>query len=358
MAPINLVVIGASAGGLQGLLEILAELPADLGAPIVAVLHTPPGRESNLANVLSRGGKLPASFVSRDQILRDGHVYVAPPDFHVLVTEIGATLNHGPKENGFRPAIDTLFRTAAKVHGRRVMGVILSGALDDGVYGLKLIKDAGGVVVVQDPDDAVIQSLPATALQYVAADHVLDPKRIAQLIAEMTAHDKKGTGAARPHNGKPDPVEGPSMTIDDMEKEFGSASALSCPDCGGALWEIVDGQLVRYRCHVGHQYSPAGLDSGQHDVVETALWTAVRVLEEHADLRSRMSRRADLAGLDTVSTGFAASAQTAHQQAQAIRDVLLAGGPSAVAGRSAQLRPAVSSRRGSRTRSKKAKKRR
>jgi two-component system, chemotaxis family, protein-glutamate methylesterase/glutaminase len=323
MAAADIVVIGASAGGLQALLDILAGLPLGLPAPILVVLHTPPGRESNLPDVLSRAGHLQASLAKPDQVLMNGHVYVAPPDYHLLVTAIGATLNHGPKENGFRPAIDPLFRSAARVYGNRAMGVILSGALDDGAYGLKVIKDAGGIAVVQDPDEAVVQSMPLSALHYVAVDHVLKAAGIAELIAESAGATQERRSAMARKNEESEPVVA-ELTIEEMKTEFGPASALTCPDCGGALWEIVDGQLVRYRCHVGHQYSAEGLDNGQRDVVEEALWTAVRVLEEHADLRSRMSRRADMAGLDAVSSGFADSAQAAHQQAQAIRDVLIA----------------------------------
>jgi two-component system chemotaxis response regulator CheB len=323
MAAVDIIVIGASAGGLQALLDILEQLPSTLPAPILVVMHTPPGRHSNLADVVSRGGTLPASFVQRDQVLESGHVYLAAPDFHMLVTEIGATLNHGPKENGFRPAIDPLFRTAAKVRGPRVMGIILSGALDDGAYGLKLIHDAGGLAVVQDPEQAVVQSMPLSALQYVDAGHVLTTDGIAKLIVESTRPALEGSPIMAPVK-QPDPVEKGGVTIEEMKQQFGPATALTCPDCGGALWEMLDGQLVRYRCHVGHQYSAEALDSGQSDVVEEALWTAVRVLEEHADLRSRMSRRADMAGLGAVSSGFADSAQAAHVQAQAIRDVLIA----------------------------------
>jgi two-component system, chemotaxis family, protein-glutamate methylesterase/glutaminase len=336
MGAIDIVVIGASAGGLQALLDILGALPEDLSVPILAVVHTPPSRESNLPQVLSAVGPLRSSFVTRDQVLEPGHVYVAPPDYHVLITRIGATLNHGPKENGFRPAIDPLFRSAARIHGPRAMGVILSGALDDGAYGLKLVKDAGGIAVVQDPEQALVQSMPLSALQYVAVDHVLRTAGIATLITESTRPKAEERNTMpREKEKESEPVGQEEITIEQMKQEFGDASALTCPDCGGALWEIIDGQLVRYRCHVGHQYSQEGLDSGQRDVVEEALWTAVRVLEEHADLRTRMSRRADLAGLNTVSTGFLDSAQAAHVQAQAIRDVLIANGMPPLTGREA-----------------------
>jgi two-component system chemotaxis response regulator CheB len=194
------------------------------------------------------------------------------------------------------------------------MGIILSGALDDGAYGLKLIKEAGGIAVVQDPKEAVVQSMPLSALQFVEADHVLTTAGIAQLITESTVITHEGIRAMARATQESEPVV-EELTIEEMKQEFGDASALTCPDCGGALWEIVDGQLVRYRCHVGHHYSAAGLDNGHGEVV---------VLEEHADLRSRMSRRADVAGLDAVSTGFADGAQIAHAQAQAIRDVLVA----------------------------------
>lgn len=230
------------------------------------------------------------------------------------------------------------------------MGVVLSGALDDGAYGLKPIKDAGGIAVVQDPNEAAVQSMPLSAMQYVAVDHVLTATQIAQLIAESAGTRFEGSTAVA-RTKETDPVETrEEITIEEMKQEFGPASALTCPDCGGALWEIVDGQLVRYRCHVGHQYSPDGLDSGQRDVVEEALWTAVRVLEEHADLRSRMSRRAGVAGLSAVSSSFADSAQAAEAQAQTLRDVLVSTGmppnrtrlaASTASRRPAQRRPAT-----------------
>jgi two-component system chemotaxis response regulator CheB len=205
------------------------------------------------------------------------------------------------------------------------------------------------MAVVQDPKEAVVQSMPLSALQYVAVDHVLTTASIARLISESTAATHEGISVMAREKQESEPLA-EEVTIEEMKQEFGPASALTCPDCGGALWEIADGQLVRYRCHVGHQYSADGLDNGQGDVVEEALWTAVRVLEEHADLRSRMSRRADVAGLDAASTDFAESAQVAHAQAQVIRDVLVANGippkrgrlpASAAPRRPAQRRPAT-----------------
>lgn len=325
MPTVDVVVVGASAGGLQALRDIVSALPAELPATVLVVVHTPPDAISLLPDILSRAGRLRVSFAQQDQALESGHIYVAPPNRHLLVTRVGLTLNHGPRENGFRPAIDPLFRTAARVFGDRVMGIVLSGALDDGAYGLKLIKEGGGIVVVQDPGEAVVQSMPLSALQHVTVDHVLPADAIGKLIVSLTGTVFEGTTimASRKES---EPLDAKEMTVEEMQREFGPPSALTCPDCGGALWEIVDGQLVRYRCHTGHSYSADGLDSGQRDSVEEALWTAIRVLEEHADLRTRMSRRADLAGLDNVSNGFADTARAAHLQAQSIRDVLIHSG--------------------------------
>jgi two-component system chemotaxis response regulator CheB len=348
MPTVDIVVVGASAGGLQALLDIVSDLPATLPAALIVVMHTPPDGVSRLPDILTRGGRIRASFAEADQPIESGHIYVAPPDRHLLVTRVGLTLNHGPRENGFRPAIDPLFRSAARIFGNRVMGVILSGALDDGAYGLKMIKERGGVAVVQDPEEAVLQSMPLSALQHAPVDHVLPAIDIAKLIVQSTG--TRFEGSSMTTNKESEPQDGEEMTVGEMQKEFGPPSALTCPDCGGALWEIVDGQLVRYRCHTGHQYSADGLDSGQRDVVEQALWTAVRVLEEHADLRLRMSRRADTAGLDTVSNSFADSARAAHAQAQSIRDVLIHNGaaPASAPGpaqTSVRVRSSRSSRR-------------
>ena len=336
MPNVDVVVIGASAGGLQALLDIVADLPPSLPAAILVVVHTPT-MSTQLPAILARETKLAVQYAEDNAEVLPGRVYVAPPDVHLLVTRSGLTLNHGPRENGFRPAIDPLFRSAAEAYGARVMGVVLSGALDDGTDGLALIKDAGGVTVVQDPDEALIPAMPISAMNYLEVDHVLTAARIGELIVSSSESTFNGVPVMARNNAD-EPLER-AMTVDDMTDRFGSPSALTCPDCGGALWEVKKGKLSRYRCHVGHQYSLEALDAGQRDVVEEALWTAVRALEEHADLRSRLSRRAGMAGLDRVSGGFADSARVAHRQAQSIRDLLTTEAPDVPAKRTASPPP-------------------
>jgi two-component system chemotaxis response regulator CheB len=232
---------------------------------------------------------------------------------------------HGPRENGFRPAIDPLFRTAARELGRLVIGVVLSGALSDGTYGLSTIKQYGGVTIVQDPDDAVIPNMPQSAIESVDVDYVLPASEIAYQIERSARKiaESPEREVDMPRAKGLEPQQASEETeIQDMNELFGPPSGLTCPDCGGALWQVEEGRVVRYQCHVGHQYAPENLESAQRDEIDGALWSAVRVLEEHADLKQRMARRALAGGMSVVSEGFAEGARDAHQQAQRIRGVL------------------------------------
>lgn len=316
------MVIGASAGGLEAVLKVIAELPADLPASVIIVIHTRADTNSYLPQILARRTSLPVEFASHDSPIVGGRIYVAPPDFHVLVTREGLQLSRGPKENGFRPAIDPLFRSASRIKGKRVIGVVLSGGLDDGTYGLQTIKDAGGVTIVQDPEEAIVSGMPQSAIRHVKPDHVTSATNIGKLIAELSGTSETGVNEMA-RNGEPEPQDPGDLTdVLDMQKCFGPPTGLTCPDCGGALWEIKDGQLFRYRCHVGHQYSSEGLDVEQHEAVEGALWSAARLLEEHAELRRRMAARVRTAGLKSVSKSFEASAHDSQRQAAQLRTLL------------------------------------
>lgn len=322
------VVIGASAGGLQALLTIVERLPNTLPACVLIAMHSSTNGEGVLPQILDRTGSLPVTFARSGDPVSSGRIYVAPGDFHLLVGVDGLMLAHGPRENGFRPAVDPLFRTAARELGRRVIGVILSGALSDGTYGLSLVKHHGGVTIVQDPDDAQIPSMPQSAINHVAVDHVLPAADIAGEIVRLAEQLADGDGRrTMPRAKRVEPQQPLTPTeISDMEELFGEPSALTCPDCGGALWQVQEGGVVRYQCHVGHQYAPENLEAAQRDAIDGALWSAVRVLEEHAELKSRMARRAAEGGLRLVSEGFEEGARDAHEQAQRIRSVLFNAG--------------------------------
>ena len=322
----DVVVIGGSAGSLEPLTNIVERLPAGFDASVLIVTHTA-AADGALPQILSRVSALPAAFARDREPLQRGRIYVAPPDFHLIVAESAVRVVHGPRENGFRPAIDPLFRTAARELGPRVVGVVLSGALSDGTYGLGLVKQHGGVAVVQDPAEADFESMPRSALGVVDVDYVLSAAEIAVTLIRLSQ-----TVAQRPRlheepiMPRSDDLE-PQLTttttqVAEMEDRFGSASALTCPDCGGALWEVQESRVLRYQCHVGHQYAPDSLEAKQRDAVDTALWSAVRVLEEHAELKTRMAKRAADNGLEAVSQGFVQGASDADTQAQRIRALL------------------------------------
>ena len=320
MARIELIVVGASAGGLDALLAIVKDLPPRLPATVIVVMHN--NGRSHLPAILARAGTLPVVVPEHGDALMPGTIVVPPRDHHLLVSGRGVILNSGPRENGFRPAIDPLFRTAARAYGAGVAGVILSGALDDGTYGMQVIKRAGGITIVQDPDEASIPSMPMSAIANVEIDYIARAAAIGELLVTLSGQHVKGR-ATMAVSKRPEPQDQRGeMEVSTMVKTFGPASGITCPDCGGALWEIREGRLVRYRCHVGHQFTPDGLEAGQRDSVEGALWSAVRVLEEQADLRQRLAERAESAGLTMVHKRFAQGSRESHRQAAAIRDLV------------------------------------
>jgi two-component system chemotaxis response regulator CheB len=318
----DLIVIGASAGGFQALYAILSGLPPTLPAAVVVVVHT----RSNggvLPQVLGRRSSLPVEGAVDGAALEHGRVYVAPPDRHVLIGRHGLRVVRGPRENGFRPAVDPLFRTAARVRGAGVIGVILSGALDDGSYGLSAIVRSGGAAVVQDPDDAEVPSMPLAALRQTKVDVLAPANQIAVALAELCREPASQEATAMSTLDDPEPQPpAPATQVADMVALHGPPSPITCPACGGSLWENQENGVVRYACHVGHQYAPDSLLAEHGEAVEQALWTAVRILEQHAELRQRMSSRAEGAGMSVVAAGFTEDSQDYHRQAQQIRELL------------------------------------
>lgn len=294
--------------------------------------HSAADAPGMLPDILSRSSALPVRFARDGDRLVRGRIYVAPPDFHLVVTSRGLALAHGPRENGFRPAIDPLFRTAARQLGARVVGVVLSGALSDGTFGLSVVKHCGGVAIVQDPDDALISAMPLNALKAVAVDYVLPAREIGETIVRLSraAKDARRRGGGRMARPKAAEPQRPSEQTDvsEMTAMFGAPSGLTCPDCGGALWEVQEGRVARYQCHVGHQYAPDNLGARQRDVLDQALWGAVRVLEEQAELKTRMARGAGERKLTVAAKAFAAGADDARELARNLRSVLFDPGMS------------------------------
>jgi two-component system, chemotaxis family, protein-glutamate methylesterase/glutaminase len=315
----DVVVVGASAGGVEALSRLVAELPADLPAAVLIVLHTPPTGMSVLPAILARAGVMTVAHAFDHEPLDPGRIYVAPPDQHLLVEDGHVLVTHGPKENGHRPAIDPLFRTAARAAGSRVVGVILSGTRDDGVAGLNAIKVAGGIAVVQDPADALYPTLPQHAIDGVRPHHVLAIDEIGPLLARLVREPAPANNPGRSRSEPPDP----QFDLEQVEQAGdlpGMPSAFTCPLCNGTLWESEEGTLLRYTCRVGHAFSPESLVGEQSEALEGALWSAVRALEERVALLRRLSQRIRLRG--GSARYFEQRARAAEEHVDAIRSVI------------------------------------
>jgi two-component system chemotaxis response regulator CheB len=330
-----LIVIGASAGGIEALTRVAAGLPPDLPAAVCVVVHIPSHANSQLPKILSRAGPLPAQPIRSQQPLEPGCIYVAPPDYHLLVVGDRLALSRGPRQNHSRPAIDPLFRTAARAYGPRAIGVVLSGVLDDGTIGLLSIKLHGGAVVIQDPQDATFDSMPRSALERVAADFVLPAHEIGPVLAREARKRADSAQTAAVEGGNvmaeefDDQAEATLVAQGKAEVEnghkTGDTTLFTCPDCGGVLWELGHGGMLRYRCHVGHSYSADSLLVENADLLESALWTAVRAMEESASLARRMAHHARDENRPQIAAQFDERALGQGLRANAIRQLLVTG---------------------------------
>jgi two-component system, chemotaxis family, protein-glutamate methylesterase/glutaminase len=308
----DIIVIGASAGGVQALAEVVEGLPEDLPAAVFTTIHLGAGR-SALPEILTRSGRLPAGHPVHGEPIRRGRIYVAPPDRHLQVGSGHLLVARGPRENGTRPAIDVLFRSAAQTYGPRVVGVVLTGNLDDGTAGLLEVKARGGITVVQDPAEADYPGMPQNALQSVPVDYVAPLAEIGALLARL---------AREPAAESAHPVAGTGELLGESGEDFGKPSGFTCPDCGGGLWEWQEGELTRYRCRTGHAFSPESLAAEQEGALDTALWVALRALEENADLSRRMANRMRDRGLATAVERYLARVDEAERHAEVLRALL------------------------------------
>ena len=324
MGKTDIIVVGASAGGIEPLTDLIARLPADLAATVLVVVHLPADDETRLPEILSRGAELRVKLAEDGEPLRPGTVLLAPPGRHLAINETATALSCGPRENGFRPAIDVLFRSAAVVGGARVIGVILSGALDDGAAGMVAVRLRGGVGIVQDPAEALHPSMPQAAIDAAVVDHVVPAAKIADLVLELI--DRRVLPTASAPVSEPMATEvsmvAPGATAADFAEHPGVPSAFVCPDCSGPLYEIDEGRLTRYRCRVGHAWSPLSLAKQHSRVAENALWTAAETLEEKAALRERLAGRAREDGRDAAAQHLQRTAKTARENARQIRRII------------------------------------
>ena len=322
MEGMPIIVMGSSAGGLDALKRVFAQLPKGLPAPIFVVNHmSPDGDASVLSRALSRSGELPCSQAHDEEEFRPGHIYVAPADHHMLLEKEVIRITKGARENRSRPGIDPLFRSAAVAHGNRVTGVILTGYLNDGTAGLNAVHRCGGICVVQDPDDAAYPEMPRSALTATAVDHCVPLEELGALLAELV-HRKPGAQVAVPEDIALE-ARIAQRVLSDLPSvnKLGHQVPFNCPDCGGVLWEIEAVESLRFRCHTGHAFTVDGLRAAQEAKIEETLWYALRMFEERKNLLQKMAGRSN----DSPGQSLEERAEESEVHIERIRAMLKAG---------------------------------
>jgi two-component system, chemotaxis family, protein-glutamate methylesterase/glutaminase len=326
----DIVVIGASAGGIQALSALVAGLPRNFPASVLIVVHIPPYAVSRLPEILSRSGPLLATHAQQGEVIEPGRIYVAPPDRHLLVRNGRIELSRGPRENHARPAIDPLFRTAARAYGRRTIGIVLSGALYDGSMGLLAIKTRGGLAIVQDPNEAIVDSMPRRAIERATADHILPVAEIAAALTNLVQQPVIAQGG----HSMVDTIDVEERLEDVIAEDFveqagngrsEETTLFTCPDCGGVLWQGGEGPVLRFRCHVGHAFAPEVLLSQKSEELETALWSSLRLLKEKATLTLQLANRTRTSGngnVEQVAERIAEQAELDARHARVIQELL------------------------------------
>lgn len=323
----DIVVIGSSAGGVVALQELVARLPADCMASFFVVQHVSANGRSILPTILSHAGPLKAKHPHDGEPIAAGMIYVAPPDHHLLLEDKHILIKRGPKENRFRPSIDALFRSAAYTFGSRVIGVVLTGLLDDGTSGMWSIKRQGGVGIIQEPEEALYPSMPRSVLEYVDVDYQLPISEIGPLLYQLTA--------------QPAPTE-PEMPAEEADrfktelrmaaqqyvfdsgfKKLGPPTLLTCPECHGALVSIKEGKLERFRCHTGHAFTASDLLAEISKATEDSLWNTIRGLEEAIMILEQAAKSYDEADNSMATEVIRQKIQHIKDQTGVIREIIV-----------------------------------
>ena len=309
--------MGASAGGVEALCELVRNLPKNFAGSIFVAMHI--GSASALPQILERCGELPVRHPHDDEKYEPGQVYVAPPDRHMRIEDGVLRLVKGPRENRHRPAIDVLFRTAARAMRERVAGVLLSGGGDDGSAGLFAIKSRDGIAIVQDPDEASTPDMPRHAIEYVQVDHCLPVKKIARLLVDISK-GRNSEAKASPNGKKKARGRKIERTISKQpEAEF---VPLACPECNGPLYEVKEGEIAKFNCKVGHSFSPDALSTAHSEALERALWTAIRAMNERITMHRKLCERPSRNKSEiTILKRLEESVATAEQDVEMLREI-------------------------------------
>jgi two-component system chemotaxis response regulator CheB len=316
----DIIVVGTSAGGVEALRTLVGGLPADFPGSVFIVMHTAPDSPGVLAQILDRSGPLPAANAANRARIRPGHIYVAPPDRHLLLEPGLMRVTHGPKENRFRPAVDPLFRSAAQTYGPRVVGVILTGGLDDGASGLWAVKQLGGMAVVQNPEEAFMPSMPLSALGQVEVDHTLPVAEMSTLLARLASTsvaEQGGYEVPEELNIEVGIAKEDRARNKDVFK-LGEPSNYACPECHGTLLQLKENGRTRFRCHTGHAFSADSLLAEITENVEVSLWNSIRAIDESAMLMRHMAEHLSESDAGTAEQ-FLKRAKAAERRSEMVR---------------------------------------
>jgi two-component system chemotaxis response regulator CheB len=320
----DIIVIGASAGGIEALRVLVSNLPKEFAASLFVVLHTAPQSPGILDQILERAGSLPARNAADKEPIQPGRIYVAPPDYHLLIEPGLVRITKGPKENRFRPAVDPLFRSAAQTYGPRVVGVILTGGLDDGTAGLWAVKQLGGTAIVQDPLDALAPSMPTSALRHVKVNYSLPLGEIAPLLVRLSNTPAEEEGAYQVSDWMEIEISiaKEAEAIGAGIKTLGEPSSYACPECHGVLLQLQEGERIRFRCHTGHAYSSDSLLAEITERIDEALWNSIRSIEESVMLLRHLALHAREHNGGSAEQ-FEKKAEEAQRRADLVRQAVM-----------------------------------
>lgn len=322
----TIIVIGASSGGFSVLQQLIAALPPDLPAALFVVWHMPPDGQGILPEVFNRAHTLPAAHAIDGEAIETGRIFVAPPDHHLLVERGHVRVTKGPKEHRFRPAVDPLFRSAASAYGPQVIGVVLSGALDDGSAGLRTIKRSGGTAIVQDPQDADVPSMPRNAMQATAVDYVVTAAELAALLVRLSHERDAVSPEVMMDEDTSTMIEiriaAGNTALEAGVLQLGAPTLYTCPDCHGVLLALKDDTLLRFRCHTGHAFSANSLLEAVTAATEDSLWSSVRSLEECLLLLNHLGDHLAETHRTKLAALYYQQANATNSQAQLIRQAL------------------------------------
>ena len=320
-----IVVVGASAGGMEALKKLVAQLPSNFPGSLFIVWHVAPAYPSVLPQILARVSPLPVAHAIDNEAIKLGRIYIAPPDHHLLVESGHVRVTRGPKENRFRPSIDVLFRSAARSYGKQVIGVVLTGLLDDGASGLYGVKEQGGLAVVQDPFDALHASMPMQAMKAVAVDHCVPIAEIGALLVHLTNEtvEKEGGHLVPEQMDIEVRVAREDNAFESGIMKLGKLSPYTCPECHGTLMQLKEGNIIRFRCHTGHAYSLNSLLAEVTESIEASLWKTLRGIEESQMLMSHMAEHLCEANNGEMAQRFLQKAEQAKRRAGLVRQAVM-----------------------------------